>query len=450
MRWLVPLVAVLVLASPAWAADLEPEAYAELAAELVFGTPAAANETLRLLVARGDADAAATLIMAMRFGRPVDDAALDSALEDLTGAGVDGWFDWMLWQQRSDQRPHAGHALFQDHVWQAIDPRFAEFFPPDAEALIRREEIVWGGVRVDGIPALTNPTLIAARDAGYLTDADLVFGVSIAGDARAYPLRIVNWHEMVNDVVGGRPVSLAYCTLCGAGIVFATDVPGREPLVFGSSGLLYRSNKLMYDTATKSLWNQFTGRPVLGDLVGSDLELEILPVTLTTWGEWRQLEPTTRVLDDDTGFVRDYGPGAAYGAYFASPELMFPALLDDARLSVKDQIFGVRAPGGAKAWALELFEGGAVVNDTVGLWEVALVGDAATRTVRAYRREPGETFEAMDGELRRNDDVVFALTETQLVGTNGATRARVPGHVAYWFAWAGYLGAGTDLRSGAD
>ena len=106
-----------------------------------------------------------------------------------------------------------------------------------------------------------------ASAASYLNPDDPVFGVEINGDARAYPLRIANWHEMVNDVVGGVPVSLAYCTLCGSGILFDGRVAGRaEPFTFGSSGLLYRSNKLMYDRQTDSLWEQLAGHPVTGSL----------------------------------------------------------------------------------------------------------------------------------------------------------------------------------------
>ena len=129
------------------------------------------------------------------------------------------------------------------------------------------EEIAWGGVLVDGIPALDNPRMTTASAASYLNPDDPVFGVEINGDARAYPLRIANWHEMVNDVVGGVPVSLAYCTLCGSGILFDGRVAGRaEPFTFGSSGLLYRSNKLMYDRQTDSLWEQLAGHPVTGSL----------------------------------------------------------------------------------------------------------------------------------------------------------------------------------------
>lgn len=126
---------------------------------------------------------------------------------------------------------------------------------------------------------------------------------------------------MSNDVVGGVPVALAYCTLCGSGILYDKRVAGRtEPLEFGSSGFLYRSNKLMYDQETHSLWNQFTGRPVVGALTESDIELKILPVAISTWGKWRSRHPQTKVLSIETGYARDYTPGRPYGTYFDSPD----------------------------------------------------------------------------------------------------------------------------------
>jgi len=419
-----------------------PEVFAAEAGELIFGTRTTAAAALAALDDRGRADAAASLILALRYGRPVDNRDVDAVLQRLTGATASGWFDWMVWQQGADVRPHAGHHVLQQRVWTTIDPRFAQFFESDVPPRIRLEEIVWGGVKVDGIPALTNPRLLSAAEASYLNDDDRVFGVALGGVARAYPLRIANWHEMVNDVVGGVPVSLAYCTLCNAGILFRTDVAGYEaPLVFGSSGFLYRSNKLMYDTATQSLWNQFTGRPVVGPLAAQDLELEILPVAITSWREWVTRHPKTTVLDIDTGFERDYRPGAAYGEYFASSELMFPARSDADDLAPKAEVFGVRAPGGAAAWPLEAFEGGAVIHDRAGLWDLVLIGDSATRTVRAYRREATERFRRDGAGLVRDDGVRFVVTETALEAANEIRRERVPGHLAYWFAWAGYLGS---------
>ena len=213
---------------------------------------------------------------------------------------------------------------------------------------------------------------------------------------------------MFNDVVGGVPVALAYCTLCGSGILFETQVAGRpEPFVFGSSGFLYRSNKLMYDRGTNSLWNQFLGSPVVGPLTGSGIVLKIRPVVITTWKDWRAAHPETKVLSLETGFARDYSPGRPYGAYFASPDLMFPALVPDGRLQPKDYVLALRTGDDEKAWPLSAFEGGTVINDRLGDIPVVLIGDAATRTVRAYRAG-GRTFaggrrRASRGGGRRRD-----------------------------------------------
>ena len=409
---------------------------------LVLGETPAARFTLDALVATGDERLAHTLIMAMRYA-PLPRHQVSAAIAQLTGEpDRERWFDWMLWRQaREDLPTHPTFAAFQRGIFQRIDPRFLEFLPPDVPHEIRLEEIAWGGVRVDGIPALTNPDFLTPDAADYINDDDLVFGVEINGDARAYPLRILDWHEMFNDVIGGVPVSLAYCTLCGAGILFDTTVEGHdEPFVFGSSGFLYRSNKLMYDTQTNSLWNQFTGQPVVGPLVGSGIELAIRPVAITAWADWLAENPETRVLSIDTGHRRDYGPGVAYNAYFSSPDLMFPALVENESLAAKDYVFGIRATGGAKAWPLTAFEGGAVINDSVGLVDVVLIGDAATRTVRAYDR--GDLtfgpFGAEQGLIA--DGQSWEITEAALVGPDGRTLPRVAGHVAYWFAWQGNLG----------
>jgi hypothetical protein len=111
---------------------------------------------------------------------------------------------------------------------------------------------------------------------------------------------------MANDVVGGIPVALVYCMLCGSGILYTTARENGERWLFGSSGLLYRSSKLMYDQATHSLWNQFSGRPVVGPLTDSGIRLEVLPVAITSWAEWREQHPQTLVLSLETGHERDY------------------------------------------------------------------------------------------------------------------------------------------------
>ena len=431
-------------------AETEDEAVARHSQALVLGSEADQRNALAALRARGKPDAAAVMILALRYRRQ-SVMEISQALEEITGQTGFGWFDWMLWQEAHPEiAPHPSFIEVKLQNLQRIDPAFLRFFRDDWAApenmKIRLEEITWGGVPVDGIPSLDHPKLIAAAAADYLRDDDLVFGVEIGGDARAYPLRIMGWHEMFNEVIGGTPVALAYCTLCGSGILFETRVEGRErPFVFGSSGLLYHSNKLMFDRETDSLWNQFTGQPVAGPLAASDITLAIRPVVIVTWAKWRAAHPASRVLSLDTGHQRDYGSGAVYAEYFASPDLMFPTRADESRLRQKDYVFGIREVGAAKAWPLAAFEGGAVINDTIGSRAVVLIGDAATRSVRAYARRDHRFEAAADDHRLQGPDGLWQVTEEALIGPGGARLDRVPGHIAYWFAWDGYLGVQSEL-----
>jgi hypothetical protein len=282
--------------------------------------------------------------------------------------------------------------------------------------------------------------MLAAKDAGYLFDDDLVFGLEIAGDARAYPLRIMGWHEMMNDTVGGRHVALAYCTLCSAAIAYDTDVSGfAAELVFGTSGFLYRSNKLMYDRATLSLWNQFTGTPAVGPLVGSGIVLEQYPVVTTSWGAWKARHPDTTVLDIRTGYERDYDPGQAYAQYFHSDQLMFPAGLHDDRLAPKAHVFTVRVAEGARAWPVDTLGEHAVINDAIGELPVVVLAHGPERTARAYRRDGVEFAAGEEPGTLRGDGAVWRVTEDALLASDGRRLERLPGHVAYWFAWANYM-----------
>lgn len=398
------------------------------------------NQVMARLVERGNTDVVPGLIQALRFMRH-DPWTISSALNSLTGEDFGtSWNKWMLWQEdHPEVTPFAGFAEFKAWVYANIDPNFRLFLYDDVAHDIRIEEIVWGGVVKDGIPALVNPALITPSAADYLTPDELVFGVEINGDARAYPLRILDWHEMFNDVIGGIPVALAYCTLCGSGILYETHVDGRDqPFEFGSSGFLYRSNKLMYDRETNSLWNQFTGTPEVGTLTRSGIELRTRPVAITSWANWLDAHPETKVLSLETGYRRDYSPGQPYADYFASPTTMFPARLNDSRLATKSYVFALRDPAVEKAWALSLFEGGAVVNDTARDTPVVLIGNAETRTVRAYASQ-GRHFAAAGstGNVLA-DGNEWRVTEDALVPTDGEPLPRLAGHIAYWFAWQNF------------
>ncbi|MEP3231949.1 MAG: DUF3179 domain-containing protein [Hyphomicrobiales bacterium] len=410
-------------------------------------------DALDKLVARGNKDIVPTLVMMLRIGGNYKPMA--AALSKLIGTEIVTWRDAMLWQETHPEIvPHESYRTIKLRFFYNIDPKFEQFFDPKYSSRekmkIRLEEITWGGVRVDGIPSLDNPKLVDVKDAGYMLNTDLVFGVEINGDVRAYPLRVMGWHEMFNDVIGGVPVALAYCTLCGAGILFETQLEGREkPLVFGSSGFLYRSNKLMFDRETNSLWNQFTGEPVAGKLVDENIKLKIRPVTITSWEAWRKQHPDTKVLSLDTGHLRDYGSGVVYNEYFSSPDLMFPTRVrDESDVKRKEFVFGIRDFGAAKAWPVKAFSDKKIINDTMAGNNIVLIGDADTRTVRAYQRGD-QTFNAgsVDGVIK-SEAGDWKISEDFLIGPNGEELARVAGHVAYWFAWDGYLGVESELYKG--
>lgn len=451
---------MLATAGPARSDPLGDAEIGNLSRAILFGTSVQKTEAVGKLVARGKTDVVASLILASRYRRI--DGEIMEAINTLTGQSLSGWHEAMLWQETHPEvKPHSSFRTLKTSVFKNIDPAFERFVGGDRSKpenmKIRFEEITWGGVPVDGIPALDNPELIDAPQATYLANSDLVFGVEINGDVRAYPLRIMGWHEMFNETIGGVPVALAYCTLCGAGILFETTVEGRdEPFVFGSSGFLYRSNKLMFDRQTDSLWNQFTGEPVTGPLVDSGFKLKIRPLVITTWENWKESNPTTKVLSLDTGHTRDYGSGVVYRDYFASPDLMFPAAVSNEKdLRAKDYVFGIRDFGAAKAWPISAFENMAVINDRVGGRNIVLVGDAKSRTVRAYERADNE-FEksekpghlSLAGRALAGKD--WAMREDFLVGPEGTKLPRIAGHISYWFAWDGYLGVKSELYSAKD
>jgi hypothetical protein len=450
LKWITVFMALFAFSASRAEQTLADSEIRDLTQALLYAPDEGLEAAISAFVARGKPDVLAAMILALRYRD--GDARLAEGISKLAGEDINSWNDAMLWQEAHPKvKPHESFRPFFEQVHAQIDAEFVRFIGVDKTApekmKIRLEEIAWGGVRVDGIPALDNPKLIKASAADYLKSNDLVFGVSINGDNRAYPLRIMGWHEMFNDTIGGVPVALAYCTLCGSGILFETEVAGRaKALVFGSSGFLYRSNKLMFDRETDSLWNQFTGEPVSGKLVNSGIKLKIRPVTITSWANWLAAHPDTKVLSLETGYNRDYGSGVVYQDYFSSPDLMFPTTVrDESRVKRKDFVFGIRELETARAWPVDVFKELRVLNDTFNGRGVVLIGDAATRTVVAYERGKIE-FSAGDNALvLKNGADVWTVTEEALVGPDGRSLARIPGHVAYWFAWDGYMGARSTL-----
>jgi hypothetical protein len=234
-----------------------------------------------------------------------------------------------------------------------------------AGATVPSRDIHRGGPPRDGIPAIFNPKFVRADAARNLPATARVLGVMNDGIAKAYPVRILVWHEIVNDWTQRSRLAVTYCPLCGSGMVFAvTDE------VFGVSGLLYNSDMLLYDRKSESLWSQISASAIAGPRTGDTLTQ--VPARHTTWGDWLKAYPETLVLSEDTGYKRmrysnDLGP---YRNYERNQRLLFPVGKPDRRLRKKDWVLGIKSGVVARAYPIVALIGGAEFRDRIGDLEV--------------------------------------------------------------------------------
>jgi len=266
-----------------------------------------------------------------------------------------------------------------------------------SNSLIPKDDIHSGGPPKDGIPAILSPKFEEAKEAKWLNDDDLVSGFTYNGVKRAYPLRILVWHEAVNDKIGALPFLVSYCPLCGSTVVFNRSIKGKE-YTFGISGLLYQSDVLFYDRETNSLWSQLEMKSVSGKMAGTNFN--VLPSTLATWKEWREKHPDTLILSRDTGFLRDYDR-QPYLGYEESRSLMFPIKNKNDKFHPKEKVLVVLSGDSAKAYPFsELQKVKTPLKDRLGGRDIVI--------------------EFKDGDY---------VTATSISGNP------VDSFVSYWFAW---------------
>ena len=387
--------------------SLADDVVAGLLADLVSNNEEKINGALDTITEAGDnrfISVLIELIRAREIGLILGDTQrFVSTLQALSGQGFPAnWAAWSEWYNGTDLTPPPGFATWKGELLAIIDSDFTAFVNDDLTTEIRVEEIQWGGVAVDGIVALDNAPMLNGAEVGYLEPTEPVFGLVVNGEARAYPLRIMDTHEMANDVVGGLPISIAYCTLCGAAVAYEGVASDGNTYTFGSSGLLYRSNKLMYDRPTRTLWNQLTGQPVMGELAGSGVTLNVLPIVLTAWEDWLMQHPETLVLDIETGYgpASYYQLGVPYADYFASGDAIFPVWLRNDLLDDKSQIFALRVGNVPIAYPLTSFAEESVINDVVAELNVVLVGSGELVEVLASSEFAGQVNYSAGGEVR--------------------------------------------------
>jgi len=257
-----------------------------------------------------------------------------------------------------------------------------------ANATVLREEILGGGPPKDGIPALSNPQFLSATAVDYLKPEDRVIGIVYQDEARAYPLKILNHHEIVNDRIGDIPLAVTYCPLCDSTAVFDRRTPLGER-EFGVSGLLYNSNVLMYDRTneTESLWSQLRAKGVSGP--AADLALKTLPLELTSWKDWKMRYPLTKVLSNKTGHPRNYDRDP-YAGYFARPQLMFPAKPTSQALPTKSRVLGVWTGDVSRAYPESAFgKEQSRVEEKIDGKRVVIEYDADSKSLRVIEADDG-------------------------------------------------------------
>ena len=255
------------------------------------------------------------------------------------------------------------------------------------DALVPAEQILSGGPGRDGIPSLDYPKFVFAQDARYLKKEDRVLGVEVNGVSRAYPIRILNYHEIVNDIVGGEAIVVSYCPLCGSGMAFKAEI-GNKSFEFGVSGLLYNSDVLLYDRQTGSLWSQILKTSVTGAMRGT--LLTAIPITHTTWQDWYARHPQTDVLAAETGYRRNYRADP-YPGYSRSGKLYFPVQEESRLYPRKTMTMGLEIDGEFKAYPFpELEKGPGSFADEFNGKRFEVLYDSANETARILAEDGGE------------------------------------------------------------
>ena len=317
-------------------------------------------------------------------------------------------------------------------------------------------EIFSGGVPRDGIPPIDDPNFVEVAEANeWLEENEPVIALEIEGEARAYPLQILTWHEIVNDTVNGVPVSATFCPLCNSAIVFDRRLEGVV-YDFGVSGNLRNSDLIMWDRQTQSWWQQLTGEAIVGKLTGS--QLDILPASIVAWQDFRQTYPEGQVLSRDTGHRRSYGsnPYVGYDEVGQSPFLFFGK--EDDRLAATERVAAVTVGDSAAAFPFPFLETEGVVNHQVDGQDLVVFFKPGTRSALDQRsiadsREVGSTgifLRDLDGQ-----SLTFAPSGDQFAdletGTSwnifgqgvagplaGQQLTPLPHANHFWFAWAAF------------
>jgi len=304
--------------------------------------------------------------------------------------------------------------------------------------IVPLDKIRSGGPPKDGIPSIDDPKFATLPDSDFMSSSDIVIGLEINGEAKAYPLFILVWHEIVNDNVGGTPVAVTYCPLCFTNQVFERIINGQE-VEFGTSGKLYNSNLVMYDRMTDSYWSQALGLAITGELTGQ--QLEIIPFDVISWGDWSSLHPNTLVLTTETGHTRAYSVDP-YGDYYTDPRVIFPVDNEDDRMHPKEIILGFSDGDVYKAYKQTDVKSAVVINDKINQTPIVLFSQYTGNSRAFDRTVNGEVLEFEYSNNKIMDLQTGSIWNYDGVAISGDMQGvemkRIPFNPGFWFEWVAF------------
>ena len=245
------------------------------------------------------------------------------------------------------------------------------------------DEVRDGGPGKDGIPALDNPEMILANEATYLADNDLIVGYKFEDEVRAYPHKIFNWHEIVNDELKGHKIAISHCPLTGTSLGWEREYNGKST-TFGVSGLLFNSNLMPYDRTTNSTWIQIGESCVNGDLIGTQsINFQVVE---TNWKTWKNMYPESKVMSLNTGYSRNYDQ-YPYDDYRTEPGLIFSVSENDTRRSQKERVHGVIVNGRAKLYVFDSFINRTIISDSFNGENFTVIGSIEKNIILSFKEK---------------------------------------------------------------
>ncbi|MDX1476190.1 MAG: DUF3179 domain-containing protein [Saprospiraceae bacterium] len=323
----------------------------------------------------------------------------------------------------------------------------SQLIPDAGEWSVPADEVFDGGPGKDGIPSIDHPQFTIAGEVDFMEDQDLVLGMRIGDQVRAYPHLILDWHEIVNDESGNMRLAITYCPLTGTGVAWDRNLPGGTT-TFGVSGLLYNTNLMPYDRATNSTWSQQRLDCVHGELRGTLAATYSL--IETEWRIWKAAYPESQVLNLNTGYMRSYG-SYPYGDYRANHDrLLFPVMPVDNRLPLKERVLGVLAGSAQRVYR---FNDGSppveIITDVLGGEDLVIVRSKINQLLIAFANPDRLTFTVADSLfpeiLRDGQGNTYDLLGQVVEDVSGAAPLALPEQmIGYWFSWGAFY-PGIDL-----